>query len=228
MLRYIRNETQRFHTFVANRDAIIRDGLDPDQWRHVNGDLNPARGLSSEALLSSDRWMKGPALLWTQKERWPQGPLSLCSIPDADPEVKVDVYVHATAVAAPFCPVVEYFRRTSSWHRLKKSIAWFLRYRENLRLASTRKKLATSSPNAPWRRINMEEMKAAELQIQKCIQLHYFPEELQSLAKAGVDVAHVKKTSGLQSLDPVLVDGLLRVGGRLRLAPASYQRPTKE
>ena len=211
---------------MANRIAIIRDGSDPDQWRHVGGDLNPAydlsRGLSAEALLSSDRWIKGPALLWEQRERWPQDPLSLDSISDADPEVKVDVNVHATVVAVPFCPVVEYFRTTSSWHRLKKSVAWFLRYRENLRLASTRRKLAVSSPNTPCRRINMEEMKAAELQILKCVHLHYFSEELQSLTKAGVDVAHVKKTSGLRSLDPVLVDGLLRVGGRLDLAPASF------
>ena len=68
----------------------------------------------------------------------------------------------------------------------------------------------------------MEEMRAAELEILKCVQLHYFPEELQSLTKSGVDVAHVKKSSGLRSLDPVLVDGLIRVGGRLGLAPASF------
>ena len=68
----------------------------------------------------------------------------------------------------------------------------------------------------------MEEMRAAELEILKCVQLHYFPEELQSLTKSGVDVAHVKKTGGLRSLDPVLVDGLIRAGGRLSLAPASF------
>ena len=204
---------------MANRIAIIRDGSDPDQWQHVSGDQNPgddlSRGLSAEALLSSDHWIKRPAFLWEQKERWPQGPLSLGSIPDEDPEVKVDVNGNVTSVAVPFCPLVDYFRRTSSWHRLKKSIAWFLRYHENLQLASTRKKLAIASPNAPWRRINMKEMRAAELEILKCVQLHYFPEELQSLTKSGVHVAHVKKTSGLQSLDPVLVDGLIRVGGRL-------------
>ncbi|XP_044180533.1 uncharacterized protein LOC122961788 [Acropora millepora] len=120
VLRYIRNETKRLHTFVANRIAIIRDGLDPDQWRHVGGDLNPAddlsRRLSAEALNTSDRWIKGPAFLWEQKERWPQDPLSLDSISDADPEVKVDVNVHATVAAVTFCPVVEYFQRTSSWH----------------------------------------------------------------------------------------------------------------
>ena len=143
----------RQHPVSHNRIAIIRDDSDPDQWRHVSGDLNPgknlSRGLSAEALLSSERWIKGPAFLWEQKERWPQSPLSLGSIPDADPEVKLDVNVNATSVAVPFCPLADHFRRTYSWHPLKKSIAWFLRYRENLRLASTRKKLAISSPNAP-------------------------------------------------------------------------------
>ncbi|XP_074631208.1 uncharacterized protein LOC141889797 [Acropora palmata] len=193
----MRNETKQFHTFVANRIAIIRDGSDPDQWRHVGGDLNPAddlfRGLFAEALLSSDRWIKGLAFLWEQRERWPQDPLSLDSISDADPEVKVDVNVRASVAAVPVCPVVEYFRRMSSWHRLKKSVAWYLRYCENLQFASAHRKLAVYSPNTPCRRINMEEMKAAELQILKCVQLHYFSEELQSLTKAGVDVAHIKK-----------------------------------
>ena len=46
----------------------------------------------------------------------------------------------------------------------------------------------------------MEEMRAAEFEILKCVHLHYFPEEFQSLTKAGVDVAHMKKTSGLRSL----------------------------
>ena len=118
MVRYIRNETKRFYTFVANRIAIIRDGSDPDQWRHVSGDLNPggdfSSGLSAQVLLSSDRWIKGLAFPWEQKEWWPQGPLSLGSIPDADQEVKVDVNVCATSVAVPFRPLVECFRKMSS------------------------------------------------------------------------------------------------------------------
>ena len=59
MLRYVRNETKRFYTFVADRIAVIRDGSDLDQWRRVGEDLKPgediSRGLSAEALLSSDR-----------------------------------------------------------------------------------------------------------------------------------------------------------------------------
>ena len=32
VLRYVKNENRRFHTFVANRIAIIRDSSSPDQW----------------------------------------------------------------------------------------------------------------------------------------------------------------------------------------------------
>ena len=31
-----------FHTFIANRVALIRDGSEPSQWNHVGGDQNPA------------------------------------------------------------------------------------------------------------------------------------------------------------------------------------------
>ena len=35
VLRYVKNENRRFHTFVANRIGMIRDGSTPDLWRHV-------------------------------------------------------------------------------------------------------------------------------------------------------------------------------------------------
>ena len=56
VLRYVKNENRRFHTFVANRIAIIRDSSSPDQWYHVEGTLNPgdhtSKGLTAEALLN--------------------------------------------------------------------------------------------------------------------------------------------------------------------------------
>ena len=62
-------------------------------------------------------------------------------------------------------------------------------------------------------------MRAAELEILKAIQCHHFPEERRSLTRCG---STVKKSSCLQSLDPILVDSLLCVKGRLRLAQASF------
>ena len=79
VLYYVRNETKWFHTFVTNCIAIIRDGSDLDQWTLVTGHPNSgdvlSRGLSAEALHSSDLWLNWLAFLWEQKERWPHGPL---------------------------------------------------------------------------------------------------------------------------------------------------------
>ena len=41
VLRYMKNESTRFHTFVANRVAVLREGSSPDQWRYVEGGANP-------------------------------------------------------------------------------------------------------------------------------------------------------------------------------------------
>jgi len=42
VLQYIYNNNKRFHTFVANRVAFIRDNSEPRQWKHIDSRLNPA------------------------------------------------------------------------------------------------------------------------------------------------------------------------------------------
>ena len=46
VLAYINNQTKCFHTYVANRLAIIHAGSSPRQWKHVKSELNPADDLS--------------------------------------------------------------------------------------------------------------------------------------------------------------------------------------
>ena len=65
VLHYVKNKNKPFRTFAANRIAITRDGTDPDQWRHVNGDLS--WGLLAKALLARERWTKGPEFFWKPK-----------------------------------------------------------------------------------------------------------------------------------------------------------------
>ncbi|XP_068716950.1 uncharacterized protein [Montipora capricornis] len=65
---YIYNEARRFHTYVANRVQQIRDHTQPEQWKYVDSDNNPAddasRGLSPKELLKTSRWLHGPTFLW--------------------------------------------------------------------------------------------------------------------------------------------------------------------
>ena len=59
-LQYIKNETKRFQTYVANRVTEILEVTSPHQWRHCPGWVNPAvdasRGLSPQKLSSQHRW----------------------------------------------------------------------------------------------------------------------------------------------------------------------------
>lgn len=60
VLQYIRNETRRFHCFVATRLEEIHEHTTLAQWHHVPGILNPAddgsRGLPIEAFQPGCRW----------------------------------------------------------------------------------------------------------------------------------------------------------------------------
>ena len=60
VLKYIRNETSRFRTFVANRVSEILSVSNPSQWRYVNTTSNPAdlasRGVKVESLLKDGVW----------------------------------------------------------------------------------------------------------------------------------------------------------------------------
>ena len=75
VMNYIRSNDKRFHTFVANRVAIIHDGSSPSQWRYVNTEANPAdgasRGLAVDSLIKKSRWIPSPDFLWEQESRWP-------------------------------------------------------------------------------------------------------------------------------------------------------------
>ena len=68
VLQYIRNESRRFHTFVANRIAMIHDESTPRQWRHVDTCVNPAgiasRGAKGSELHTLELWLHGPKFLW--------------------------------------------------------------------------------------------------------------------------------------------------------------------
>ena len=91
VLGYITNRRKRFQTFVANRVAAIHELTKPDQWRHVDGKLNPAdlasRGLhaGNEFVLST--WISGPKFLYLPEDRWPRSNLDPPDL-DNDPEVK--------------------------------------------------------------------------------------------------------------------------------------------
>jgi len=227
VLRYIENEERRFQTFVANRVAAIREQSLPSQWRYVETKLNPAddasRGMTVEAITESNRWIRGPDFLWQNEENWPKRP----PVMDQDtedhcaPEVKKATFVSLSHPA--IVEIDKLFDRFSSWFQLNKFVAWMLRYKSHLRHAVAKRKRGEALQFNSERKVNpldVKEMEHSEKAIIKAVQGRSFHDELLSLTSSRREV---KKSSSITKLDPILVDGVIRVGGRLHNSPIKQE-----
>ena len=92
VFHYIKAQSKRFHTFVANRVNAIHRGSSVDQWRHVPGELNPAdeasRGLHADQLVQQATWLNGPDFLSEMESSWPGDPDIDPDLLSGDAEVK--------------------------------------------------------------------------------------------------------------------------------------------
>ena len=227
VLQYIKNVERRFHTFVGNRIAVIHEGSDPKQWHYVNTRQNPAddvsRGMTAEALTTSERWVSGPSFLWCEKESRPASQVLNDVSLDGDPEVKSKdkAGVYMTTLSEETALMNKLLEHYSSWHRLKKAVCWLRRYLKWLRCKCTQGPEGISAELLHGSLV-VEEMKDAEEKILQYVQAVSFPHEMSTLQAEQNDSAHqvqscklVKKTSPIYKLDPRMINGLLRVGGRL-------------
>lgn len=218
---------------MANRVAAIREQSIPSQWHYVGTKTNPAddasRGLSAEAIIRSNRWTKGPEFLWLSEENWRQIPATIDEKIKQKPLEEVAA-TFATMTCPPDYDVVEVFKRFSSWYSLKRFVAWILRYRNRLRNAVTRRKkgdLLQSHHDQKIDALKVHELEEAEREIIKVVQSRCFNDELLSLqgsaseATNPLKVKSVKKSSHICKLDPILLRGLICVGGRLQRSTIS-------
>ena len=77
VLQWLHASNNKQPVFVANRVAEILENSTIDQWRHVEGEMNPADigtgGMTVEALKESE-WLTGPAWLTETEDAWPKAP----------------------------------------------------------------------------------------------------------------------------------------------------------
>ncbi|CAI5682991.1 unnamed protein product [Oreochromis niloticus] len=205
VLGYINNEARRFHVFVANRVQRIREATDPAQWYYVDTNQNPAdhasRGLTVAELISSN-WLIGPHFLWEREFVTPD------STPDllvGDPEVKTTQILQTKVVEDR--NFLERLERFSKWHTAVNVVA---RIRQLAKRANATKG------------INVEDRRKASHVLIKLAQEDAFKEEIQTLSHGKLPQSHP-----LFQLDPIVQDGVLRVGGRLRKAslPLDLRHP---
>jgi hypothetical protein len=156
VLWYLQNEEKRFQVYVANRVAMIREHSSPHQWRHVPSDQNPAdhasRGLTAHEIVQSSRWIQGPSFLKLPEHNWPQQPDFKCSDLEATAEIKRSTKVYTT-VTSENTGFDKLFLRYSTWHSLKKAVAWLMRFIEHIQGNTTTGPLTVKELQAAERRI---------------------------------------------------------------------------
>ena len=128
VLSYIKRQGTRFHTFVSNRVAEIKEVSDPETWRHVPGRFNVAddcsRGLPAQDLLQDSRWINGPNFLSQGGDVRPNQ--SICQPrTDNDREVKSEAWPGLSSeVHHEFLDP----KKTSSWTHLVRVTSWVFRF----------------------------------------------------------------------------------------------------
>ena len=221
VIRYIANESKRFHTYVANRVAFIREESSPSQWRYIDSKSNPAdeasRGVTADVFVRNGRWLKGPVFLLTTESEWADHVQESAELTENDPEIKKEPKSFAVSVSEVYASVVRIVKRFSSWMNLLKFIAVCVRCQRRFRL---RKREPGPNGHGNVGPLSLEPMSCqdldfAERELIMFDQRNAFPEEIETIKKGGC----VKKSSCLAKLSPVLIGGVLRVGGRLSRAP---------
>ncbi|XP_038046729.1 uncharacterized protein LOC119720934 [Patiria miniata] len=152
VLKYISNDSRRFHIFVGNRVGLIRELTDSNQWHHIDSKSNPADLVTrpQSCLKSDDKWFHGPDILHKYKHDWDMGDRKPVDLMNEDPEVRKTSIAAFGAVTTESLDVVDkgyacqlnrvvendpidqLMHNSSSWYRMKRALAWWLRFLEFL------------------------------------------------------------------------------------------------
>ncbi|XP_062703704.1 uncharacterized protein LOC134286149 [Aedes albopictus] len=199
VLSWLAAPPSTWKTFVANRVAEIQEITSSAVWNHVSSEDNPAdmisRGVNLRDLTECTFWWHGP--------RW----LRLLSLPWPDKYVvnieQSEELEPRKTVALPIIAESEdIIDRYSQLGRLLRVCAWGHRFRENTR------REVTDRVTGP---LSSAEIDRALVGLVRRVQEEHFGPEIAQLEQ-GLPVG---KKSKLRFLKPSLVQGVIRVGGRL-------------
>ena len=163
--------------------------------------LNPAdecpRGMEIRSLKPNSGWLSGPKLLLQPEGPWPVQEIG--NIPNKDKDIRVANQVMLISLGSA---LDLFLRRHSSWSRLQTLMAWLLCFVEYIKNKNALPKTEGIG--------KVETIKSTQKIIQ-LVQRQHFLEEIDSFSSE----LQVKGHSKLAKISPVLMDGTVRVGGRI-------------
>ncbi|GFV77149.1 integrase catalytic domain-containing protein [Trichonephila clavipes] len=206
-LSWINNPPVKGNQFVQHRVGKIHALTSKESWHHIPGKLNPAdwatRGLYPKQLLENSEWVAGPKWLHDFHPSsnsfipFSEQPVSL--VPIDQSESLSDSAVLSTGVDYS----LSFLDKFSSYMKVVRTVAWIFRFYHNSK--------SVSKVTGP---LYTHELETSIKKVVKLLQNGEYHTEL-TLLKCNKPLT---KSSKLQSLNVFLdSEGILRVGGRLRL-----------
>ena len=221
VLAWLKTPPHLLQTYVANRIVSILEITQINQWHHVVTTSNVAdvasRGLYPEEIIYHPSWWTGPSFLCSPIRDWPI--TKEIHLDEGLPELRSKVQVLLTTPKVyQHDPsfLVSVINRYSTLNRLKRVMAWGLRFIHNCRQRKKDEVLGrTTGPLTP------AELRSSLLTCIIATQQFYFKSELASIA-GGKPLP-----SSMARLTPFLKNGVMRVGGRLSqsLLPTDAKHP---
>ena len=160
--------------------------------------------------MESNRWIKGPDFLWQNEDSWPKDVICVGEIP------RKRYRLVANIAEQEDCVMNRLITRCPDWNKLKKSVAWLLQFKLWLQW-KLRKKMEETELVKPLEacKTTVKEMDMAAHEIIKFIQMESFNEDIRLIKTNGI----VSQSSSFRMFDPILVENLLCVSGRLKNVP---------
>lgn len=201
VLGWLRMSPNKLKTFVQNRISEIHELTQDVLWRHVSSKQNPAdlasRGSNLEELSSSSLWWEGPDFL---KNSTFSLDVNTVIVEDDDlPEVRPSISSFVTHASSDS---LFSFIRFSQFKRMKRAVAFMLRFIHNIR----------NKHNRLTGVLTVDELNESEMILVRWAQMESFPTEYNLLSNC----AQIKSKGNLSKLNLFLDDNkIIRVGGRL-------------
>ncbi|GFX25928.1 uncharacterized protein TNCV_2899531 [Trichonephila clavipes] len=142
-LAWLKSDPRRWQPFVANRVAQIQELTPKVHWNFVSGLENPAdcgtRGIPPTKLEKCNLWFNGPD--WLRSSTFPIGEF------EDNPQLQEHMSAEAkrtsklimlNVVDATF--KAEFFQKFSSWNKLKRVVAYCLRFVKNCSLSACKRR----------------------------------------------------------------------------------------
>ncbi|XP_077292722.1 uncharacterized protein LOC143915784 [Arctopsyche grandis] len=203
-LHWIRGESCKWTTFVANRVAEIQSISQPIEWYHVSSTDNPAdlisRGTQPSELNHNSLWWDGPSWLKLDESRWPRRP----------PEITIDLPERRVVTNATLV-------RENNWIDKYSHLPRLLRVLSYVRRPLRNKQLNVKENNEP----SALELNDALNNLIRLSQMESFLLEYRLLSKGHP----IPSSSKLAKLSPLFHENLICVGSKLPLGTTLSKSP---